>query len=482
VTAGGGAPRGRLTVAGLDPLEIAVAALAAAGEEQAEAVVQVESSGLARFAASEIHQPTLIENATVELRVLHGKPGALRAGTASTNRLDERGIADLVRRARDAAAGATPDPELQPLAAPAGGAPAGAPAAALPGAPGWDAATAALDGAAQARLALAAIDAATLPVYGFFTAGATGLAVASTAGVRAAQRTTDATARIIAATEGASGYAERTAWAAARVDPAAAAREACARAERTRGATVPDVGVYRAVLEPYALGELLQWLAFDSFSGLGLLDGSSCLTGKLGSRCLDPQVTIHDDALDPEGLPRAIDFEGTPKQRVAIVEQGIARGVVWDTATAARAGAGQATTGHALPAASRAYGPFSSAVAVAPGEAASLDELAEAVGDGIHVTRFHYLSIVSAREGIITGTTRDGTFRIRGGRVAEPLVNLRFTVSVPELLGEVLGLTRERLLTSQSDFYDDRFAYAALVPALATARFTVTGTGGGPGL
>ena len=101
MTSSGGAPQGRLTVAGLDPLEIAVAALAAAGEEQAEAVVQVESSGLARFAASEIHQPTLIENATVELRVLHGKPGALRAGTASTNRLDERGIADLVRRARD---------------------------------------------------------------------------------------------------------------------------------------------------------------------------------------------------------------------------------------------------------------------------------------------------------------------------------------------------------------------------------------------
>ena len=45
---------------------------------------------------------------------------------------------------------------------------------------------------------------------GFVTAGATQLAVASTTGLRAAQRTTDATVRVIAAGDGVSGYAERT--------------------------------------------------------------------------------------------------------------------------------------------------------------------------------------------------------------------------------------------------------------------------------
>jgi PmbA protein len=470
-------------IAGVDALALAEQVLAVAGEEQAEVVVHAERSGLARFAASEIHQPTLIENATVQLRILRGAPGALQAGTASTNRLDEAGLASLVERAREAAANAGPDDTLPPLPAPA----------TAPAVEGWDDATAALGGEEQARLALAAIDAASLPLYGFFTAGAVDLAVASTTGLRARQRSTDVTARIIAATEGASGFAERTAWAASRVDPAAAAREACAKAERTRGAAVPDPGIYRAVLEPYAVGELLQWLAYDSFSGLGLLDGASCLAGRLGQRVFDPKVSLHDDGLTSEGLPKAVDFEGVPRQRVAIVEEGVARGVVWDTGTAARArreglgggGSGDASiasTGHALPAASRAFGPFASAVTLAPGDAPSLEALAEAVGDGIHVTRLHYLSIVSPRDGIITGTTRDGTFRIRNGRIAEPLVNLRFTVSLPDLLGEVIGLTQARQLTGQSDFYDDRFAYAALVPALATARFAVTGTGSGPGL
>jgi hypothetical protein len=68
------------------------------------------------------------------------------------------------------------------------------------------------------------------------------------------------------------------------------------------------------------------------------------------------------------------------------------------------------------------------------------------------------------------------------GRIAEPLVNLRFTVSVPRLLEDVPGLTREVTLVNRSDFYGERYPFGALVPALATATFTVTGTGSGPGL
>ncbi len=36
---------------------------------------------------------------------------------------------------------------------------------------------------------------------------------------------------------------------------------------------------------------------------------------------------------------------------------------------------------------------------LSPGEAESTDELAELVGDGIYVTRLHYLSVVNQREG-----------------------------------------------------------------------------------
>jgi PmbA protein len=453
----------------IDALAVAEAVLAEAAGDEVEAVVQSERSGLARFAASEIHQPTLIENVTVQVRVVRGG----RIGYASTNRLAD-GLRDVARRAEEAADSAPADPAFAGLAG----------VEPLPAVAGFDEETAGLGPDDQARLAGAAIEGAgDMAAYGFFTSGATELAVANTAGVRAIQGMTDATVLVLAAADGASGYAEATGWSAAEIDAAAVGTEAAAKASRTRGATDLEPATYRAVLEPYAVAELLDYFAFDSFSGLGLLEERSFLAGRLGEGLFDAGVSIADDALEPRGLPKAFDFEGTPKRRVALVEEGVALAVVWDRATAARAEDEPVTsTGHAPPVELRSYGPVPSALSVAPGAAASVDELAELVGDGIHVTRLHYLSIVDPREGVITGMTRDGTFRIREGRIAEPLVNLRFTVSVPRLLADVPGLTRDVTLVNRSDFYGERYPYGALVPALATGCFTVTGSGSGPGV
>ena len=97
------------------------------------------------------------------------------------------------------------------------------------------------------------------------------------------------------------------------------------------------------------------------------------------------------------------------------------------------------------------------------------------------MTRLHYLGIVHPREGVITGMTRDGTFRIRDGKIAEPLVNLRFTVAVPDVLADVPGISREVKLVNQSDFYGERYPFGFLSPAIATARFNITGVGSTPG-
>jgi predicted Zn-dependent protease len=78
--------------------------------------------------------------------------------------------------------------------------------------------------------------------------------------------------------------------------------------------------------------------------------------------------------------------------------------------------------------------------------------------------------------------TRDGTFRIRGGKIAEPLVNLRFTVAMPDVLAEVPALTRDVKLVNESDFYGERYPLGALVPAIATGHFNITGNGSSPGI
>jgi PmbA protein len=452
-----------------DPLGLAEAALAAAGGEEAEAVVQTELSGYARFAGSVVHQPTLIENHVVQLRI--AREG--RVGSATTNRTSDDALAELARRAAEAVDNAPVDP----------GFPGFAPAASVPEVDGRDEETAALAPADQARLAEEAIAAARpYELYGYFTSGVVELAVATSQGLAASQRATDASVLALAALDGASGYAEQEAWRVAAIDAAAAGVEAAEKAAATRGAHEVEPGPYRAVLEPYAFAELLDYFATDTFSGLGILEEASFFAGRLGKRVFAGNVSITEDPLDSAGLPKSLDFEGTPRQRVPIAEEGVARGVVWDRATAARAGGGQQSTGNAVPLQYRRYGPSVAALTVGAGDAESYDELTDRIGDGIYITRLHYLSVVSPREGIITGMTRDGTFRIREGRRAEPLVNLRFTVAVPEMFADVPGLTRERKLVNRTQWYDERYAYGFLVPGIATARFTITGNGSGPGL
>src|SRR3954451_24015542 len=93
-------------------LELAERALGLVSGDEAEVVVTAERSGFARYAGKEGHQPTLIDNASVQLRLVRDG----RAGVATTNRTDDEGLADLVRRATEVVASASPDPDLPPLA------------------------------------------------------------------------------------------------------------------------------------------------------------------------------------------------------------------------------------------------------------------------------------------------------------------------------------------------------------------------------
>ncbi len=450
-------------------LDLAERALKAAEGDEADVSVNVESSGFARFAASAVHQPTLVRNEGVTLRVVRDG----RVGCATTNRTDGEGLAAAARSAAEAADSSPMDPGFAGLQEPAP----------VPEVDGYDEATAALAPEGQADAAAEAIAAAAgVGLYGYYTSGVTEVAVASTAGQTVSQAMTDVSVLTLAASDDSSGYAEATSWRASDIDPAAVAREAAETAARTRGAKELEPQTFRAVLEPYAVSELLFFFAFTSLNGLALLEDRSYLSGRIGEKLFHESFTLRDDGLDSRSYPKAFDLEGVPKQPVLMIEEGVARDVVWDRRTARRAGDGHVSTGHALAPPAQPFGPLPLNLSMAGGEAGSAEELAELVGDGIYVTRLHYLGIVDPREGIITGMTRDGTFLIEDGKVTSPVVNLRFTTSFPALAAGLLGLTKEVALVNRSDFYDERYPFGTLVPAVATDAFTVVGTGSGPGL
>jgi predicted Zn-dependent protease len=449
-------------------LELAERAWRAADADEADAIAHVEQSGFARFAASEVHQPTLIRDETITLRVVRNG----KVGCAVTNRTDDEGVREAALRAGEAADSARPDPDYAGLQPPVE----------VPEVTGFDEATAAATPEEQAAAAVAAIQAAPeYGLYGYFTSGVTETAVSSSTGQAVAQTMTDASVLAIAASDDESGYAEATSWKASELDPAAVAREAVEKAARTKGAVELEAGTHAAVLEPYAFSELLWYFGFSSLGALAFLEGRSFISGRLGERLFHESFNLIDDALDPRGLPKSFDLEGAPKQRVTLVESGVAKDVVWDRRTAKRAGEGRASTGHALSPPAQGFGPLPLNLSVEGGEA-TREELVERVGEGVYVTRLHYLGVVDPREGIITGMTRDGTFRIEGGKITKPLVNLRFTTSFPKLVESLLGLGGDVELVNRNDFYDERYPFGTLVPTVATGAFTIVGTGSGPGL
>ena len=178
----------------------------------------------------------------------------------------------------------------------------------------------------------------------------------------------------------------------------------------------------------------LRWHA----TGRSVEEKQSCLTGKLGDRVFGENVTIHDDVRHPLQRGVAFDAEGVPRRTVTLVENGVAKELVWDRATAARVGA--EPTGHGLPVPS-AEGALSEHLVMEGGDA-SVDDLIASTERGVLITRSWYTNFVDFRKATITGMTRDGTFLIEGGRITQGLRDLRFNISLFELLNgiEALGV------------------------------------------
>ena len=282
-------------------LRLAERALQAAEGDEAEALVHAEHSGVAQFASSEVHQPTLIDNQGVRLRIVRDG----KVGSAYTNRVDDEGLAELARRAGEVTDSARPDPLFPGLAPPAD----------LPAVNGYDEETAALGADDQARLAAAAIEgAADFGLYGYFTSGVTELAVASTTGVRDHQVMTDAVCLCLAAVDGKSGWAVRTSSRVGDLTPSSLPRRPPPRPRE------PAARSSRARALPGRPGALcsrrsLTWFAYDSFSGLGFIEERSFLNGRLGEQAMDEKVSIRDDALDERGLPKRSISRACPSGR-----------------------------------------------------------------------------------------------------------------------------------------------------------------------
>jgi predicted Zn-dependent protease len=406
----------------------------------------------------------------VQARVVVG--GAV--GIASANSLEPADLRRLLADARAAAEVSLPNREWPGLAEPAS---IGEPRS-------FDRATADADAMSQAapiREIAAAAKARGMRGAGTHQLELTEDAVANTNGAAAYAPTTMAYLRALVLTEaGGSGWAEDLGSSTGALDPRGIAERAIEKAALDHDRTQLEPGDYEAVFEELAVAEVLRFMSLTGLTGQTLRDGRSFMAKDAGSNAetrfgeqvTGPLFSLWDDALDPRSIATPFDVEGTPKQRVPLVEKGVARGVVHDRQSAKWFGT--TSTGHAADARRYSVGGHAGNLTMAGGDA-TREQLIASVKKGVLITRFHYTNTPDPKRAAMTGTTRDGTFLIEDGRITRALANVRYRMSALDLFAGIDLLGKQRLVR---DWWSSNGmgSIVCLAPPVKVARATITGS------
>jgi PmbA protein len=259
-----------------------------------------------------------------------------------------------------------------------------------------------------------------------------------------------------------SGWAKATSFEHDEVNPAELALVAAQKASRSRKPIEAAPGNYTVILEPAAVLDLVGQI-FADFSGTALADQRSFLNDRLGEKLFGSNVSIYDDVGFPLQTGAPFDGEGVARQTLALVQAGVPKGVAYSRASAEQAGV--EPTGHGFPLPNETgEAPVNIVIA---GGGASLEDLIRSTDKGILVTRLWYIREVEPYEKVMTGMTRDGTFMIRSGEVAEGVRNFRFNQSVVQMLQNVEALSASVRASGEE-------AFDMIVPAMKVNDFKFT--------
>lgn len=392
-----------------------------------EVAVRVGSSrgGNMRFAAGAPTTSGEVERVDVSVTATKNRASATVSGSAH----DAASLATLVRRAEELAALAPVDPEwVAPLGPQKYDAPNAVDPAVVKIGPEQrtDAVARALKVARDGKLVCSGMYQHTHRSLALGTsAGLFGYHSETEVSLTTTMRTADGTG---------SGWGGALSHRLADIDTMAAARRAADKAMMSQGggpALTP--GKYTVVLEAQAVADLLGFL-------LGALQARAADEGRsyfarsggnaIGEALFDARVKLWSDPLDAAHPSTAIAGDGLPIARTLWVEAGelrsLARTRYW----------AEKTKAAAVP------GPRSLFMA---GGGGTLAELVRGVKDGVLITRLFYNRMLDPRQLLVTGLTRDGTFRIRDGKLAGPVKNMRYNDSPATLLARLVALgTPER--------------------------------------
>lgn len=374
-----------------------------------------------RFAANQVSTAGSVADANIAVTSAFGPKKA----TVVTNNLSDDALRAAVKQSEVLAKLSPDDPEAMPDLGPQN--------IKLVSAEFKE--TESLDAAALADAALTALEparkAGDLTAAGYLVVNTSTNALGNSHKLFAYHKSTNANYTLTVRTTDGTGSgwagAESPDW--KKLDVNAVSARAIEKARLSRNPVAIEPGRYTVILEPQAVGDLVQLMAFYA-DARSSDEGRSPFTkqgggNKLGEKIVDPRVTITADPFDPMILSQPWDGDGLPLGRQVFVDKGVLKELYYSRFWAKKQG--KQPTGA----------PTSF---IMSGGTTSLEEMIRTTQRGVLVTRLWYLREVDPRTILYTGLTRDGTFLIENGKISKAVKNFRFNDSPLFMLNNLEAL------------------------------------------
>jgi predicted Zn-dependent protease len=444
--------------------------------DEVEAIFNSSRFALTRFANNIVHQNVEEENSIVSIRTNFGG----RSARATANQFDDESLRRAVAASESLAKVQAPDPDLLPMPTVEEAAAGVRPQDVSPNR--FFEPTAAItpsDRAKAVRGIVSGADRHKLTTAGIYSISDSCEGIFNSRGLAKWHQQTSAEISITMLGADSSGWQKSNSPDVSRLDATRLADIAAQKAVDSAHPRDLAPGKYTVILEPAAVLDIVGFMFWD-FSGMAILDQRSFLNDRIGSRLFGENINIFDDATHPLQSGSPFDGEGMQRQRVQLVENGVARQLVYARATAKKMKNSEfeskvgpiRPTGHGFPLPNE-VGEAPMNIVFAPagnssgGGTQSIEQMIASTERGVYVTRLWYIREVDPYEKIVTGMTRDGTFLVENGKIQAGIRNFRFNESLISMLSKVEAMS-EPVRASGEESFD------MVVPAMKVKEFNFT--------
>lgn len=234
-------------------------------------------------------------------------------------------------------------------------------------------------------------------------------------------------------------------------------QEAASRTLRRLGATKPPSGAKPIVFDPRVSGSIAGHMA-SALNGASIARKSSFLMSKMGEQVAGTAITLLDDPKRVRGLAsRPFDGEGLPTEPLKLIENGVVKHWLLDTATAKQLGL--QSNGRARRGVGSAPSPGPTNLSIGAGDI-SPEALIGDIEDGVYITE-----MIGSAVSLITGDYSRGAagFRIQNGVLTDPVTEFTIAGNLADMF---------MAITAADDLV---FDYGTNAPTLRIDGMTVAG-------